>query len=132
MDVSSLLIVMVTTTLTLVLISHRLRDDLKKKKEAKKDITDAKPRLDYINLLIFAHIFSSTLIIFRIMFTALFCESTGECLIWLDTFIFVWVFFILGVCWPTYFYLYSDGKATLLMPWRLIKMQLDYKRGKSR
>lgn len=97
--VLSLLVPMVTSTLTLVVISHRLHNHKKK--------FNVINELNGIIRLIWAHLFVVTLISFNMMCFVLF-DFKSDCL---EGFIFFAVFVILGIWWPFHFCYFHAGKC---------------------
>lgn len=99
-----LLVVMVTTTLTLVIISHRIRDKAKPKNQ------ETLNQLNGIKVLIWAHLFVTVAITARIMLITLIAEDAGQFFNCFDKFIVIAIFLILGFCWPLYFWTLGQGK----------------------
>ena len=112
--VSTLLIVMVTTTLTLVVISHRLL-----KMCPNKRTLETFEALKGIRWLIWGHLAMTFFILFRIMIFALFCifSESKDARYWLvfDAILVFLVICILGIWWPTYFNRHGDGNICKLL-----------------
>lgn len=98
-----LLVAMVTTTLTLVIISHRLR-------AAGKRNQDLLNKLNGIKGLIWAHLIVTIAISFRITLIAFYAAESFPIF---DKVIVIAVFVILGLLWPTYFFFLGGGKIKL-------------------
>ena len=95
----SLLVPMVTSTLTLVVISHRLHMNKQKHNVINE--------LNGIIRLIWAHLFVVFLISLNMMCFVLF-NFKSVCL---ENFIFSAVFVILGCWWPLHFWYFHAGKC---------------------
>lgn len=99
-----LLVAIASSTLTLVVISHRLRNNEKHRNKR----TEAE--LNNIKRLIWAHLTVTFIISLRIMLVALLGEDLSY-LLCLDRLIVIAVFLVLGVWWPVYFYFWGHGKT---------------------
>jgi len=112
--ISTLLIVMVTTTLTLVVISHRLLDIPDRNRSLK-----TFEALKGIRWLIWGHLAMTLFILLRIMVFSLFCifSELNDAEPWLifDAILVFFVLCMLGVWWPLYFHRHGDGNICKLI-----------------